>query len=82
MAKLNGNPNIPAEQTPDYMKAKATVDEDQRQLDHATVRAPFGGTVGEVDSLQPGTLVVSALSAFTTTSAVGLIGKDAGFPPT
>ena len=50
--------------------------EAQRQLDHATVRAPFGGTVGEVDSLQPGTLVISALSAFTTTSAVGLIGKD------
>jgi membrane fusion protein, multidrug efflux system len=76
LAKLNGNPNIPAEQTPDYQKAKATVDEDQRQLDHATVRAPFAGTVGEVDSLQPGTLVVSALAAFTTTSAVGLIGKD------
>lgn len=77
LAKLNGNPDLPAEQTPDYMKAKATVDEDARQLDHATVRAPFAGTVGEVDSLQPGTLVVSALSAFTTTSAVGLIGKDA-----
>src|ERR1700761_1192226 len=76
LAKLNGNPDIPAEQTPDYRKAKATVDEDARQLDHATVRAPFAGTVGEVDSLQPGTLVVSALSAFTTTSAVGLIGKD------
>jgi membrane fusion protein, multidrug efflux system len=76
LAKLNGNPNLPAQQTPDYLKAKATVDEDQRQLDHATVRAPFAGTVGEVDSLQPGTLVVSALSAFTTTSAVGLIGKD------
>ena len=57
-------------------KAKAAVDEAQRQLDHATVRAPFAGTVGEVDSLQPGTLVVSALAAFTTTSAVGLIGKD------
>lgn len=76
LAKLNGNPNILAQQTPDYLKAKAAVDEAQRQLDHATVRAPFSGTVGEVDSLQPGTLVVSALSAFTTTSAVGLIGKD------
>jgi membrane fusion protein (multidrug efflux system) len=76
LAKLNGNPDLPAEQTPDYLRAKAAVDEDQRQLDHATVRAPFNGTVGEVDSLQPGTLVVSALSAFTTTSAVGLIGKD------
>jgi len=76
LAKLNGNPNLPAEQTPSYLKAKAAVDEAQRQLDHTTVRAPFDGTVGEVDSLQPGTLVISAMSAFTTTSAVGLIGKD------
>ena len=50
------------------------MDEAQRQLDHTVVRAPFAGTVGEVDSLQPGTLVISAMSAFTTTSAVGLIG--------
>src|ERR1044071_812056 len=76
LAKLNGNPNLPAEQTPSYLKAKAAVDEAQRQLDHTAVRAPFAGTVGEVDSLQPGTLVISAMSAFTTTSAVGLIGKD------
>jgi membrane fusion protein (multidrug efflux system) len=74
LAKLNGNPDLPAEKTPDYMKAKAAVDEAQRQLDHAVVHAPFSGTVGEVDSLQPGTLVISAMSAFTTTSAVGLIG--------
>jgi membrane fusion protein (multidrug efflux system) len=76
LAKLNGNPDLPAQQAPAYMKAKAAVDEAQRQLSHATVRAPFAGTVGEVDSLQPGTLVISAMSAFTTTSAVGLIGKD------
>jgi membrane fusion protein (multidrug efflux system) len=75
LAKLNGNPNLPAQQTPAYMKAKAAVDEAQRQLDHAVIRAPFAGTVGEVDSLQPGTLVISAMSAFTTTSAVGLIGN-------
>jgi membrane fusion protein (multidrug efflux system) len=76
LAKLNGDPNLPAEKTPDFLKAKAAVDEAQRQLDHATVRAPFAGTVGEVDSLQPGTLVISAMSAFTTTSAVGLIGNN------
>jgi membrane fusion protein (multidrug efflux system) len=75
LAKLNGNPNLPAEQAPAYLKAKAAVDEAQRQLDHATVRAPFDGIVSEVDSLQPGTLVISAMSAFTTTSAVGLIGN-------
>jgi len=76
LAKLNGNPDLPAEQTPAYLKAKAAVDEAQRQLDHAVVRAPFGGTVGEVDSLQVGTLVISAMAAFTTTSAVGLIGNS------
>ena len=76
LAKLNGNPNLPAQQTPAYLKARAAVDEAQRQLDHAVVRAPFDGIVGEVDSLQPGTLVISAMSAFTTSSAVGLIGQN------
>ena len=76
LAKLNGNPNIATEQTPQYQQMKAAVDEAQRQLDHATVRAPFDGVVAEVDSLQPGTLVISAMSAFTTTSAVGLVGTD------
>jgi membrane fusion protein (multidrug efflux system) len=76
LAKLNGNPNLPARQTPAYQKAQSTVDEMQRQLDHAVVRAPFEGIVSEVDSLQPGTLVISAMSAFTTTSAVGLIATS------
>ena len=75
LAKLNGDPNMPAQKAPGYLKAKAAADEAQRQLSHAVVRAPFDGVVGEVDSLQPGTLVISAMSAFTTTSAVGLIGS-------
>jgi membrane fusion protein, multidrug efflux system len=73
LAKLGGDPNLPAERSPEYLKAEAEVDEDQRQLNHSVVRAPFEGDVTDVDSLQPGTLVVSALSAFTTTSAVGLV---------
>jgi membrane fusion protein (multidrug efflux system) len=75
LAKLGGNPNASAESMPAYMRAKAAVDEAQRQLDHATVRAPFDGIVSEVDSLQPGTLVISAMSAFSTTSAVGLVSN-------
>ncbi|MEJ1970099.1 MAG: HlyD family secretion protein [Rhizomicrobium sp.] len=75
LAQLNGNPDIPATQTPAYKRALANVAEAQRQLDHAVVRAPFDGVVGEVDSLQPGTLVISAMSAFTTTSAVGLVAS-------
>ncbi len=76
LAKLNGNPNLPPQQAPQYMQAQAVLAEAQRQLNHATVRAPFDGDVTEVDSLQPGTLVISALSAFTTTSAVGLVSSS------
>ncbi|HEX4159490.1 MAG TPA: HlyD family secretion protein [Rhizomicrobium sp.] len=76
LAKLGGNIAIPVERLPQYLQAKAQVDEAQRQLEHSTVRAPFNGIVTEVDSLQPGTLVVSALSAFTTTSAVGLVSTN------
>ncbi len=75
LAKLNGDPNLPAQQTPAYLRATAALEEAQRQLSHTTVRAPFDGIVGEVDSLQPGTLVISAMSAFSTTSAVGLVSS-------
>ncbi len=75
LAQLNNNLDIPATQTPAYLRAQAAVAEAQRQLDHTVVRAPFDGIVSEVDSLQPGTLVISAMSAFTTTSAVGLIAS-------
>jgi membrane fusion protein (multidrug efflux system) len=73
LAKLGGSLTLPIESLPQYKAAQSQVDEMQRQLDHSTVRAPFDGTVTEVDSLQPGTLVISALSSFSTTSAVGLV---------
>jgi membrane fusion protein (multidrug efflux system) len=73
LAKLNGNPNLPPQQAPQYKQANAALDEAERQLGHTVVRAPFEGDVTEVDSLQPGTLVISAMAAFTTTSAVGLV---------
>jgi membrane fusion protein (multidrug efflux system) len=73
LARLNGNPDLPVDSFPDVMKAKAAVAEAQRQLDHSVVRAPFDGVVTAVSSLQPGTLIISAMSAFSTTSAVGLV---------
>ena len=76
LAKLGGDINTPVEQMPDYLRAQSAVKEAQRQLDHSTVRAPFDGVVAEVDGLQPGTLVISAMSAFSTTSAVGLVGSN------
>lgn len=73
LARLNGNPDLPVEQFPDVMKARAALAEAERQLEHSVVRAPFDGIVTSVNSLQPGALVLSAMSAFSSTSAVGLV---------
>jgi len=75
LARLNGIPDLPVERSPDVMKARAVLAEAKRQLDHTVVRAPFDGVVTAVSSLQPGTLIVSAMSAFSTTSAVGLVSE-------
>lgn len=76
LAKLAGDPNIPVEQHPLYRQAKAQVDEAQRQLDHASVRAPFAGIVTQVDALQPGTYLVAQTAALTETGAIALVSSD------
>jgi membrane fusion protein (multidrug efflux system) len=76
LARLAGNPDLPVEEHPQYRQMTAQVDETQRQLDHATVRAPFDGIVTQVDALQPGTYLVSATAALTNTGAVALISTD------
>jgi membrane fusion protein, multidrug efflux system len=76
LAKLAGNADIPVTQHPEYKQAKAVVDEAQRQLDHSAVHAPFNGVVTQVDTLQPGTYLVSQTAALTNSGAVGLVSTD------
>ena len=76
LAKLAGNPDIPATEHPQYRQIKAQVDEAQRQLDHSIVRAPFAGIATQVDALQPGTYLVSATAALTSTGAIGLVSTE------
>lgn len=76
LAKLGGDPNIEVTQHPLYLQAKAVVDEAQRQLDHAAVRAPFDGIVTQVDALQPGTYLVAQTAALTQTGAIALVSSD------
>jgi membrane fusion protein (multidrug efflux system) len=76
LAKLDGNPNIPVTEHPLYRQAKAQVDEAQRQLGHASVRAPFAGVVTQVDALQPGTYLVSQTAAMTETGAIALVADN------
>jgi membrane fusion protein (multidrug efflux system) len=64
LARLGGDPDIAADRHPQYLQAKARVDEAQRQLDHAIVRAPFDGIVTQVDRLQPGQYLAAATPAF------------------
>jgi membrane fusion protein (multidrug efflux system) len=73
LAKIGGDANLPVEQHPQYLQAKAQVDEAQRQLDHTVVRAPFDGVATQVDTLQPGTYLVSQTAALTNTGAIGLV---------
>jgi membrane fusion protein (multidrug efflux system) len=76
LAKLGGKPDLVVETHPQYLQGKAAVDEAQRQYDHAVVRAPFGGVVTEVDSLQPGLYLVAATAALTNQGAVGLVSNN------
>src|SRR5690242_14159147 len=64
LAKLDGNADIPVTEHPQYKQAKAQVDEAQRQLDHAVIKAPFAGIVTNVPSIQPGTYLAASTTAF------------------
>lgn len=64
LARLAGNPDIPVTQHPQYLQAKAQVDEAQRQLDHTVVNAPFAGIVTNVPSIAPGKYLQASTTAF------------------
>lgn len=54
LSQLLGNADLPLEQFPAYAQAKAALDDAQRNLDHAVVRAPMSGTATQVDNIQLG----------------------------
>jgi membrane fusion protein (multidrug efflux system) len=64
LAKLGGDPNVAVTATPQYLQAQAQVDEAQRELDHTVIKAPFAGTVTQVDTVQPGMYLTAATAAF------------------
>ena len=62
--QLLGDPNLPIEKFPAYLQAKAALDQAQRDLDHAVLRAPLGGTATQVDSIQLGRFVTAGTPVF------------------
>jgi membrane fusion protein (multidrug efflux system) len=57
--QLLGNPDLPLEQFPEYVQAKAALDSAQRDFDHTIVRAPMSGTATQVDNIQLGRFVTA-----------------------
>lgn len=62
--QLLGNPDLPLEQFPAYMQAKAALDEAQRNLDHTELRAPINGIATQVDNIQLGRFVTAGTPVF------------------
>ena len=64
VANLDGNPDIPIEQHPQYRQALAQRDEAARELRDTVVRAPYNGTVTNVPSLELGMYLPASTAAF------------------
>jgi membrane fusion protein, multidrug efflux system len=62
--QLLGNPELPLEQFPAYLQAKAARDDAQRNLDLTTVRAPMNGVATQVDQIQLGRFVMAGTPVF------------------
>jgi membrane fusion protein (multidrug efflux system) len=63
-ANLNGDPNLPVEQHPQYRDSVAQRAEAARQLEHTVVRAAFDGVVTSVPSIAPGKYLPTSTTAF------------------
>jgi membrane fusion protein (multidrug efflux system) len=70
LARLGGNPDVDVRTTPQYLQAKAQVDEARRQLGHTEVRAPFDGIATQVETMQPGMYLAAA------TAGIGLVSAE------
>jgi membrane fusion protein, multidrug efflux system len=62
--QLLGKPDLPLEQFPPYVQAKAALDQAERNLDHTTMRAPMPGVATQVDQIQLGRFVPAGTPVF------------------
>jgi membrane fusion protein, multidrug efflux system len=62
--QLLGDPDLPLEQFPPYAQAKSRLDNAERNLDHAVVRASMGGIATQVEQIQLGRYVAAGTPVF------------------
>ena len=64
VANLDGNPDLPVGQYPDYRQALAARNEAARELRDTVVRAPYPGTVTHVPALELGMYLPASTTGF------------------
>jgi membrane fusion protein, multidrug efflux system len=62
--QLLGNPDLPLEQFPPYVQAKANLEQAERNLDHSVLRAPMAGIATQVEQIQLGRFVPAGTPVF------------------
>ncbi len=72
LAQLGGDANQPVEKNPFYLQAQSGIDDAQRNLADAVVKAPFDGVVTNVDALQVGKYLPASQPAFSLVSSTDM----------
>ncbi|MGE3149359.1 MAG: HlyD family secretion protein, partial [Pseudorhodoplanes sp.] len=62
--QLQGDPSLPIEKFPPFQQNQAALEQAQRDLDHAVLRAPIAGVATQVDSIQLGRYVTAGMPLF------------------
>jgi membrane fusion protein (multidrug efflux system) len=70
--KLGGGPDASIETFPDYMQAKAQVDDAERNLNNANVTAPIAGEATQVDQIELGRVAPAGQPVFAVVATTGL----------
>lgn len=70
--KLGGGPDASIETFPDYMQAKAQVDDATRNLNYAYVKAPIDGVATQVSQIELGRVAPAGQAVFAIVADTGL----------
>ena len=70
--KLGGGPDVPIEKFPDYMMAKAAVEDATRNLGYTHVKAPIDGVATQVANIELGRVAPAGQAVFAVVSDKGL----------
>ncbi len=72
IVKLGGGPDVSIETFPDYVQAKAQVEDAERNLKNTNVTAPIAGEATQVDQIELGRVAPAGQPVFAVVATTGL----------